>query len=100
LQQFSQGLLKEREAKILVCSSTATQNRSLVIFKIGLVIAALKADGTTPEVREEFMAWVIKGQTQSMIVQTKDTGMGSAGDELRLLDFTSLQMSAMDTLVR
>jgi hypothetical protein len=37
-------------------------------FKIGLTIAALKAEGTMPEVIEEFMAWVIEGQTQSMIV--------------------------------
>ena len=46
-----------------------------------------------PEVIEEFMAWVIEGQTQSMIVKRRGTGMGSAGDELRLLHFTNLQMS-------
>jgi len=57
-------------------------------LKFGLTFAAWKAEGTTPEVREEFMAWVIDGQTLSMIVQRKDTEMGSAGDELRLLDFT------------
>jgi len=34
-------------------------------YKIDLAIADLNAEGTTPEVREEFMAWVI-GQTQSM----------------------------------
>jgi hypothetical protein len=60
----------------------------------------LKAEGTTPEVREEFMALVIEGQTQSMISQRTDTGMGSAGDELRLLDLISLQMLAIDTLLK
>ncbi len=72
----------------------------MAFFKIGLTIAALKAEGTTPEVREEFMALLIEGQTQSMISQRTDTGMGSAGDELRLLDFTSLQILAMDTLLK
>jgi len=62
--------------------------------------SALKVEGTTPEVREEFMARVTEGQTQSMIVQRTDTGIGSAGDELRLLEFTSLQISAMDTLLK
>jgi len=46
------------------------------------------------------MARAIKGQNQSMISQRKDTRMGSAGDELRLLDLTSLQMLAMDTLLK
>jgi hypothetical protein len=69
-------------------------------FKIGLTIAALKAEGTTPEVSEVFMARVIEGQTQSMIVQRRDTGMGSAGDELRLLARTNLQVSAMDILLK
>jgi len=46
------------------------------------------------------MAWVIEGQTQSMIVQRKDTVTGSAGDKLSLMDFTSFQMSAMDTLLK
>jgi len=35
-----------------------------------------------------------------MISQRKDTVIGSASDELRLLDFTSLQMSAMNTLLK
>jgi len=46
------------------------------------------------------MEWVTEGQAQSMVVQRTDTAMGSAGDELRLLDFTSLQISAMDTLLK
>jgi len=46
------------------------------------------------------MASVIEGKTQSMIVQRKDTEIGSAGDELHLLDFTSLQISVMDTLLK
>jgi len=46
------------------------------------------------------MAWVIEGQTQSMIVQGKDTGMGSTEDELRFHDLTSVQISAMDTLLK
>ncbi len=60
----------------------------------------MKAEGTTPEVSEEFMARVIEGQTQSMIVQRRDTGMGSAGDELRLLALTNLQVSAMEILLK
>jgi hypothetical protein len=60
----------------------------------------LKAEGTTPEVSEVFMARVIEGETQSMIVQRRDTGMGSAGDELRLLARTNLQVSAMDILLK
>jgi len=60
LQQPFQGLLNKREAKILVCCKTATQGGSLLFFKIGLTIAVLKAEGTTPEVSEEFMAWVIE----------------------------------------
>jgi len=35
-----------------------------------------------------------------MISQKTDTGIGSAGDELLLLDLTSLQMLDMDTLLR
>ena len=50
-----------------------------------------------PEVRE-FMAWMIVGQTQSMIVHRMNAAMGSARDELHLLDFTKLQMSATDLL--
>ncbi len=57
-------------------------------------------EGTTPKLRDEFMAWVIEGQTQSMILQCTDAGIGSAGDELRLLALTNLQMSAMDTLLK
>ena len=44
------------------------------------------------------MAWMIVGQTQSMIVQRMNAAMGSASDELHLLDFTNLQMSATDLL--
>jgi len=46
------------------------------------------------------MAWVLEGQTQSMIVQRKHTGMGTAGDELRVLDFTSLRISVMEILLK
>jgi len=46
------------------------------------------------------MALVIVGQTQSMILKRTDTGMGSVGDELRLLDLTSLQILAIDTMLK
>jgi len=46
------------------------------------------------------MAWVLEGQTQSMNVQRRDAGMGSAGDELRFAGLYCLQMSAMDTLLK
>jgi len=43
---------------------------------------------------------VIVGKIQLMIVQRTDTGIGSAGDELRLPDFTSLQILDMDILLK
>ncbi len=66
-------------------------------FKIGLTMADLKAAGTTPETREELIAFVMEGLTQSIILQRRGTGMGSAGDELRLLALTNLIISAFDT---
>ena len=39
----------------------------------------------------------MEGQTQSMIEQSRGTGMGSAGDELRLLVLTNLLISAVGT---
>ena len=61
-------------------------------------MADLKAAGTTPETREELIALVMEGLTQSIILQRRGTGMGSAGDELRLLAFTNLVISALDTV--
>jgi len=46
------------------------------------------------------MAWVVERNTQSTIVQRRYTEIGSFGDELRLLDFTSLLMSTMDTVLK
>ncbi len=37
---------------------------------------------------EELIATVITGHIESMMVQRRGTGMGSAGEELRLLDLT------------
>ena len=61
-------------------------------------MADLKAAGTTPETREELIALVMEGLTQSIILHRRGTGMGSAGDELRLLAFTNLIISAFDTV--
>jgi hypothetical protein len=58
-------------------------------FNIGLTIADLKASGTMPFTSEEFIATVIAGQIESMMVHRTGTGTGSAGEELRLLDLTS-----------
>jgi len=41
------------------------------------------------------MESVLGGQTQSIVVQRNHTGKGSAGDELRLLDFPSRNISAL-----
>ena len=53
-----------------------------------------------PEVIEEFMAYVTEAQTKSIVVKRRGKGMGSAGDELRLLHFTNLQMSDTETLLK
>jgi len=45
-------------------------------------MAALKAEGTTPDKREEFMASVMDGHMRSMI-EPKKARIRSAGDELR-----------------
>jgi len=60
-------------------------------------MAVLKAERTTPDVREENMACVIDGHMQSMIEQRRGTGIGLAGDELRLLVYNSLTMSESET---
>jgi len=52
-------------------------------------MAALKAERNTPEGREEFMACVAEGQTQSIVVQRRGSGVGLVGDELRLQDFNN-----------
>jgi len=41
-------------------------------------MAELKATGTTLEDREDLMALVMEVQTQSIILQRRGTGMGSA----------------------
>jgi len=56
-------------------------------------MAALKEEGFTPEVKETFMELVTKDKTQSTIVQSRNTGLGSAGDELSLLDLLNANVS-------
>lgn len=38
------------------------------------------------------MALVMERQTQSLILQRRGTGVGSAGDELRLLAFNKVKL--------
>jgi len=58
---------------------------------IGLIMTALKAKETTASNVEEFMACVTNGHIQLVTEQRRDTGIGSAGDELRLLVCTNSQ---------
>jgi len=44
-------------------------------------MADLKASGTTPVASDELIATVIAGHIESMMVQRRNTGMGSAGEE-------------------
>ncbi len=64
---------------------------------MGLTIADLKEAGTTPVASEEFITAVIAGQIESMMVHRSGTGMGSAGEELRLLDLTRVQTALSST---
>jgi len=59
-------------------------------------MAALKAEGTTPDQRDKFMARVKDGHMQSMTKQRRGTLRGSAGDELRSV-FSSLTVLTLDT---
>ena len=64
-------------------------------FKMGLTMADLNDEGTIPKIREELMALVIAGQIESMIVTSRGTGRGSAGDVERLLVLTKFAMCAV-----
>jgi len=48
-------------------------------------MADLNNEGTMSETREEYMSLVLMGLIQLMIVQCRSTGMGSAGDVVRLI---------------
>jgi len=71
--------LAETAVKTSANSWLACCNLNL-IFKVVLTIADLNDDERTPDMANEFMALHIMVQIQSLVVQSSDKGMKSAGN--------------------